>query len=107
MDEGESFVFEVTLDASANSNVVFDYVITGDVATDDFVSGSLTGQFTLLEGTTNAVFSIETLRDNILEGNEPFQVEISTQNTNLIHTTPTTFNGSVEDSEFIFFNGFD
>jgi len=72
-----------------------------------FVSGSLIGQLTLLEGLTNAVFSIETVRDNVLEGNESFQIEISTQNTNLVDTTPITFSGSIDDSDMIFFNGFD
>jgi len=104
INEGDVAMFDAQLDVSTDTDTLVDFVITGEVDTNDFAS-SLSGQVNIESGQTIAEINLLSIEDNITEGLEFFNINISQSNPDIVSEN-TTLMGSIDD-DIIFTNGFE
>ena len=80
-DEGDAgntdYIFTITLDQESPDDVSVDFATIEDIAFagDDYIE--LTGQVTIPAGDTSATVTIEVIGEQLVEGDENFQVELT------------------------------
>ncbi|MFK8012841.1 MAG: choice-of-anchor D domain-containing protein, partial [Marinicellaceae bacterium] len=104
VNEGDVVMFDAQLDVSTDSDTLVNFVITGEVDSNDFES-QLSGQVNIESGQTIAEINLLSIEDNINEGLEIFDITISQSNPDIVSENITLM-GSIDD-DIIFTNGFE
>ncbi len=106
IDEGDSLVFNATLDSPALTDILINYTISGDVDVEDFTSSSLSGQTFINEGDIEVIIDFPTLEDSILENIESIYINVSSTNTDVFLPDTLIEVGSIY-GQLIFDNDFE
>ena len=106
VNEGETLEFDAVLDVSTDFDTLVDFAMSGNVDSSDFAGDILSGQITILNGTTSAAIDIPTVIDSVTEGIENFDLTIGTSTTGIQLGEYLVAVASIDDS-LIFLNGFE
>ena len=96
VDENDNNVLTITLDTQrVFDNVTVPYTVTG-ISAADLISGSLQGNFTIVNNTGNVSFTFDP--DQITEGSETFSLTLNTPDSDGFPTGESNISVTVTDS---------